>query len=257
MSEKQTTQEQAARRIAGLLANAEDAAQRGDLAARDTFLQKATALQHKYAVDQVLLEMQGEQPAEDIEWQDFCEESNTPLIKAKRELVSVLASLYRGTTAMVESTRLVNGKWKRDKRAAVRVWAHASDLAFIGQLYTSFILQMQTEMARDERLTHENVTNGWRVSYAHGWVYRVWVRLKELNRDQEQAQQGSGAELVLRSKGEVVRAWVEANAGVEGKARRIPTSDKSASGRAAGDAAGRRADLGQKRVAQPSTQALE
>lgn len=259
MSEKQTTQEQAARRIAGLLANAEDAAKRGDLAARDAFLQKATALQHKYAVDQVLLEMQGKASTEEISFRDFCTESNTPLVKAKRELIGSIARLYRGEPTMLETTRLVNGKWKRDKRAAIRVYAHVSDLSFIEQLYTSLILQLQTEMARDERMTHEKVANGWRVSYAHAWVYRVALRLRELQRVQERAenQRGTGAEIMLRSKADLVRAHLTENNLVDGKARTGKARITNGSGVAAGDAAGRRADLGQKRPSHRTRQAVD
>lgn len=257
MAEKQTTQEQAARRIAGLLSLAEDAAKRGDEAQRDVYLQKATALQHQYAVDQVLLEMHGQQATEEIVSAEFCRGSNTPLIKAKRELITCLAHLYRGTAAM--SGEYDYEKRKMNKRAYITVWAHASDLAFITQLYTSFILQMQTAMAHDERLTHEKVTNGWRVSYAHSWVRRVYWRLGDLQRAQDAttAATGSGAELVLRNKAEVVSAYASAEVGGFTKSRRIPTSDNSAAGRAAGDAAGRRADLGQKRVAEPATRALD
>ena len=259
MSDKQTTQEQAARRIAGLLALAEDAAKRGDLAARDTFLQKATALQHKYAVDQVLLEMQGDAPTEEITSQDFCTESNTPLIKAKRELIACVARLYRGHPVMLEITRMVNGRWKKDKRAAMRVYAHASDLTFIAQLYTSLILQLQTEMARDEKLTHEKVANGWRVSYAHAWVYRVVTRLRALEAAQVLAenQRGTGAEIMLRNKADLVMAHLTDNRLVDGKARAGKARITNSDGVAAGDAAGRRADLGQKRMAQPTQAALE
>lgn len=252
-------QTRAAQRIAAILAQAEDAAKRGDLAARDQAMQKATALQHKYAVDQVMLEMQGDAPTEEILSEEFCTESNTPLIKAKRDLICGLANLYRGQPVMMQRHKLVNGKYKFDKRAAIRVYAHTSDLAFISQLYTSLILQMQTEMARDERMTHEKVSNGWRVSYAHAWVYRVLIRLRALNRDQEREEnrKGTGAEIMLRSKADLVKAHLDENRLVDGKGRRHPKSDKNAAGRAAGDAAGRRADLGQKRMAQPGTRALD
>jgi hypothetical protein len=259
MSEPVWSQEKAAAKIAALLASAEDAAKRGALAERDNFLSKATALQHKYAVDQVMLQMTGEASSEEIIFQDFCTESNTPLIKAKRDLIVGVARLYRGEPLMLEATRLRKGRWVRDKRAAIRVWAHTSDLRFIEQMYTSLILQLQTEMARDEKITHEKVTNAWRVSYAHAWVYRVLTRLHTLNREQEREenQRGTGAEMMLRAKGDVVKQHLADNKLVEGKARRTPVSDKSDAGRRAGDAAGRRADLGQKRAEARTTQAIE
>lgn len=257
MTEKQTTQEQAARRIAGLLANAEDAAKRGALGERDAFLQKATALQHKYAIDQIMLERNDSARTEEIISEEFCHESNTPLVKAKRLLLQGLATLYRGTAALC-------GEWdpvkrKMNNRAYVRVWAHTSDLAFISQMYTSLILQMQTEMARDERKTHDKVTNAWRVSYAHAWVERVYYRLWDLKRAQERETQatGTGAEMVLRDKATLVHDHADREVGGFAKGRRHPTSDKNPAGRAAGDAAGRRADLGQNRVAEPTRRALD
>lgn len=255
--EKQTTQDQAARRVAGLLALAEDAAKRGDLAARDMYLQKATALQHKYAVDQVMFEMQGQAISEEIVSSEFCRESNTPLVKAKRQLIVSLAYLYRGTPAMCGEYDYE--KRKMNKRAYIQVWAHASDLAFITQLYTSFILQMQTEMARDEKVTHEKVSNSWRVSYAWAWVRRVTSRLHQLENQQsrEASVTGNGAVLALVDKGKAVAKFADEEVGGFKKARRVPVSDKSSAGRAAGDAAGRRADLGQKRTEARTTQAIE
>lgn len=259
MAEKQTTQEQAARRIAGLLAHAEDAAKRGDLAQRDIFLQKATGLQHKFAIDQVLLEKNDPTVIDEIIYRDFCTESNTPLIKAKRDLICGVARVFRGVPLLLETTRFVNGRWKRDKRAAIRVNAHASDMVLIEQMYTSLILQLQAEMAHDERLTHEKVTNSWRVSYAHGWVDRVVWRLQDLHRqaEKEEAATGSGMEIVLRGKADLVRAHLDNTNAVTGKGRRLPRSDSNRNGRAAGDAAGRRADLGQKRTAHKTTPALD
>lgn len=249
--------EKAAAKIAALLANAEDAAKRGALGERDVFLQKATALQHKFAVDQVLLEQQGKQEAEEVLSAEFCREANTPLVKAKRQLVTSLATLYRGTAALC-------GEWdpvkrKMNKRAYIRVWAHRSDLEFITQLYTSFILQMQTEMARDEKLSHEKITNAWRVSYAHAWVQRVYYRLWDLKKaqDRDTASTGTGAELVLRSKADIVHQYASREVGGFAKGRRMPISDKDPRGRAAGDAAGRRADLGQKRGRNDATLALD
>lgn len=254
--EKQTTQEQAARRIAHLLALAEDAAQQGNEQLRDTYLAKATGLQHKYAVDQILLEQQGEQ-VEEIVFGDFCDESNTPLIKAKRQLVINLAFLYRGHTMMCG--RWSKEKQKYDKRAYLRVHAHTSDLSWITQLYTSLILQLQTEMAKDERREFATKSakgvSSWRVSYAHEWVRVVTTRLAALNRQNER-EHVPGAALALIDKGEKVKSFVEGTHALS-KGKRIPTSDKNGAGRAAGREAGYRADLGQKRTGAGERRAVE
>lgn len=257
MSEKQTTQEQAARRIAGLLAMAEDAAKRGDEQLRDTYLAKATGLQHEYAIDAVLLEQSGQKVAEGIGHQDFCEESNTPLIKAKRELIAALARLHRGHPVMMGAfkkddngqIRYKDGKPLYDRRALIRVYAHESDLAFIAQMYLSLLLQMQSMMAVDEKKyaeeTQEKVTNKWRVSYAHAWVRRVYIRLWEVKnrQDRDTASSAPGAALMLRDKGQLVEQHVS---NVHGKMKNVRHKDESgssAAGAYAGRQAAERADL--------------
>lgn len=254
--EKQTTQQQAARRIAAILAQAESYAKLGNLDARDAALAKAAGLQHKYAVDQILLEAQGEKP-EEVVFADFCAESNTPLIKAKRQLVVGLAHLYRGHTMMCSKWDPI--KKKLDKRAYLRVHAYQSDLDWITKLYTSLILQLQTEMAKDERTAFPakgaKGVSSWRVSYAHGWVTTVYYRLERLKQEQGTTTE-PGTALALVDKGNRVKNHVESTHSLA-KAKRIPTSDKNSAGRAAGAEAGRRADLGQKRWAARNTPAVE
>ena len=271
MGEKQTTQEQAARRIAGLLALAEDAAKKGDETLRDNYLAKTTALQHQYAVDQVMMEKNSGAKADKIVFDDFCAERNTPLIKAKRELIQALCNVYRGKALLMGRYKtdangnpaFKNGQPVYEKRAFVRVYAHQSDLDFIRQMYVSLLLQMQSMMAQDER--HQElftgvgkVANAWRVSYAHAWVNRVYFRMMELKRSQERdaSQASPGAALMLRDKGQLVERHVEE---AHGKLRtsRYKTETGNTAGRAAGDAAGRRADLGQKRAGSTTRAAVE
>lgn len=258
MADKETTHAQAARRITKLLASAEDAAKAGDEALRDAFLDKATALQLKYVVDMTLVG--GDATAEMVLWQDFCQESNTPLIKAKRTLVANLAVLYRGSALMMGDWKIsrdgLSKKW--DQRAKVRVWAHTTDLELISGLYTSLLLQMQSQMARDERAVATKITNAWRVAYAHAWVRRVLVRLREVKERQEAGYDSTpGAALALRDRGEVATAAMHASLdGGKVHTRKVKIADGDARGRAAGDAAGRLADLGQQRVAPDRTPQL-
>lgn len=257
-------QTRAAQRIQALLATAEDAAKRGDLTTRDQAMQRATALQLKYVIDDALLASHGEAAQETVDHEDFCQESNTPLIKAKRQLIAALAELYRGRAIMM-------GDWKPgkegqpkgwDRRAKVRVFAHTNDLKFIRQMYLSLLLQMQTEMAKDERdvIAHTataKVPNAWRVSYAHAWVTRVYNRLLDQKRRQEADQETGtpGSALVLRDRGAVVTAAVN-EAFSKLHTRKMKVANTNAEGRAAGDAAGRRADLGNTRVAASHVGAL-
>jgi RNase P subunit RPR2 len=264
MSEKETTQAQAARRIAGLLASAEDAAKQGNEKLRDNYLEKASALQLQYAIDDVMAQRAGQADADTIISARFCEESNTPLVKAKRILINTVANHARGKAVLrgawkTRTTGQRKGERMWDKRAYVEVFAHESDLAFITALYTSLIVQMQTMMAADESgaspsgqppMVTGKVTSAWRVSYAHGWVTRIGHRLQEMKARQERDVEIStpGTALVLRDRDALVMNHVSAAFG-NLRTSRHPVSDRDAGGRQAGYVAGGRADLGATRVA--------
>lgn len=247
-------------KIQALLALAEDAARRGDEAHRDVLLERASAMQLKYAIADAMSQAKHGVTADKIITADFCTESNTPLIKAKRQLINELANLYRGKAVMLgEWKDKAKGRRKYDHRAKIRVWAHQSDLEFITALYNSLILQMQTMMAADERhympgfgqrpgVKQQGVA-AWRVSYAYGWVSRVVTRLREAKlRTEGVAETGQpGTALVLRDRSQAVADQVSdlypklRNAGYR-------VDDKDLAGRAAGQAAAERADLGHRKV---------
>lgn len=245
-----------AAKIAGLLALAEDAAKQNNDQLRDTYLDKATALQLKYVIDEAMIAKNtGTKSAEAIITEDFCKESNTTLIKAKRMLINVIAMHLRGKAVIMPEWK-VNDKGVRkiDRRAFVRVWAHESDMAIIRMMYTSLLLQMNSMMAHDERRAEWDHGRGkvpaaWRVSYGHAWVNTIHQRLHEIRARQEAASQSRepGTALVLRDKSVAVNgAMTEAIGRI--KTTRHPVSDTNASGRAAGRTAAERADLGQSRV---------
>lgn len=258
--------EKIADKIQKLLALAEAEAKAGNEAARDTLLEKASALQLKYAIADAMLAREGNQAADTITTQDFCQESNTPLIKAKREMIAGLASLYRGHAVLMGEWRdckpsktHANGR-KYDKRAKVRVYAHTSDLRFISQMYTSLITQMQTMMAADERSmqVHAGVA-AWRVSYAYAWVRRVYSRLAAAGMAQVEAEDTSapGTALVLADRQALVKQHVqEAFGRALGKAK-FREDNHSAAGHAAGRAAADRADLGGAKVGGGKTHRIE
>lgn len=251
-----------AAKIAALLAQAEGEAAAGNEGARDAFLERASALQLKYAISDTMARQAGQATAETVEHRDFLVgESNTPLIKAKRDLINTLAGHARGQALLMPELKrdaqgniiFKNGQAVWDRRAFVRVYAHTSDLDFISALYTSLLLQMQTAMAADER--QENfrrpqgpVGKGWRVSYAHGWVRRIAGRLADIRRRQESASLGdTSTALVLRDRTQVVRDHVHQQVGKIGVTR-YKKHDTNAAGRAAGYVAGGLADLGHQRV---------
>jgi hypothetical protein len=251
-----------AHRIARILATAESHANDGNEALRDVYLEKAAALQLKYAIDEATLASQG-QATEAIESDDFCQESNTPLIKAKRELIASLAELYRGKAVIISvlkrdangELRTKNGKPLWDRRGLVRVYAYESDLAFIRMMYTSLTLQMQSMMAHDERVEALRAFRGgspkaWRVSYAHAWVSRVYNRLKndKALQEHEARTDQPGTALVLRSREQgVLDHFNQQHAKV--RSANYKTNDTDPAGKAAGWTAGGRADLGGKKVA--------
>lgn len=258
--EKETTQAQAIRRIEGMLAQAEDAAKRGNEAERDIWLDKAAALQLKYAIDEAMLASQGK-ATEGIVHGEFCRESNSPLIKAKRELITSLAVLFRGKAVLCGAyKRDANGQVRRGKggqplwdgRAYVRVYAYESDLNFIRVMYASLLLQMQSMMANDEKVASRNQPiQGWRVSYAHAWVNRVYNRMLTDKKFQEREvrQDGPpGTALALRNRQSEVEKHFES---LYTKTRKstYKIHDTNEAGRAAGWVAGGKADLGSNKVA--------
>jgi hypothetical protein len=249
-----------AAKIAALLAQAEGEAKAGNEEAVQAFLDKAQALQLKFAIADSMLP-KGDRTKEEIVFADFCQEANTPLIKAKRELVNGLATLYRGKAFLAGEYRkdangkmlytTHRGKWGPvyDKRAKVRVYAHESDLRFIEQMYTSLILQMQTFMAEAEK--HQEiftgvgrVANAWRVSFAYGYVRRLYSRLHEAKRRQEREANNDqpGTALVLVDRQALVQAEVDRMVGPMKTVRH--REDNDGSGTRAGRDAADRADLG-------------
>lgn len=259
-----------ATKIQALLAQAEGEAAAGNEAARDTFLEKAAALQLKYAIDDAMLSI-GAQSKDELAYADFCTESNTPLIKAKRILINGLAAYNRGKAMMLgESRQKKDGGWRWDNRAKVRVYAHQSDLDFITMLYNSLILQMQSMMAVDERRELANgIPSGpvghtptnrqaWRVSYAYGWVDRVLLRINWAAQRNEQRAEDSqpGTALVLRDRTQLVKDHVNE---LFPKIRKTSYrhDDHDPNGRRAGRVAAEKADLGGKKVSDANRPRLE
>lgn len=250
--------------IQDLLAQAELASKRNDETARDEALAKAAALQLKFAIDDAMLAA-GAEGKDELAQADFCTESNTPLIKAKRELINGVAQFNRGKAVMMGQWKPKKGGGRRyDRRAKVTVFAHQSDLDFITMLYNSLILQMQTMMAADEN--HERRYGyppaagwqAWRVSYAYGWVRRVVGRIAEAKRHNEaQAEADTpGTALVLRDRDAIVQAHITDLFG-KLKDAKYRIDDNSADGHAAGRRAAERADLGQTKVNGSRTRAIE
>jgi hypothetical protein len=230
-----TSAESVLRKVRGLLAKAESTTNEAE---RDAYLAKAQQLQDAYKISSTLLAASGQAKREGIDYTDTCNERNTPLIKAKRELIIGLADLNNCTTVMGPS------------RAYIRVFGHNSDRDFVLAMFNSIMLQLQAAMARDE----EGPDKGWRVSYAHGYVRRVYSRLKQAQ-ERSQAENPTTGDrrsnaLVLVDRTALVSKHMNDFYGDQLKVgRRIPTeAGRNEAGYRSGDAAGMRADLGGARV---------
>jgi hypothetical protein len=253
-------------KIQKLLALAESEAAAGNEAARDTLIAKASALQLKYAIEDAMLQAAGKAGTDELVEADFCTESNTPLIKAKRQLINGLALNNRGNAVMLGDFKPKRGGGRRwDNRAKVRVYAHQSDLDFITALYNSLLIQMQTMMAADERNrfigsspAERKLVASWRVSYAYAWVARVLERIREAKQRNEVAAEAGqpGTALVLRDRTAIVEAHVAGLFPKLGKAK-YRHDDHSQAGRLAGRAAAERADLGGTKVGSGNKLRLE
>lgn len=209
----------------------------------EALIGKAQALATKYQIEQGMIDLaraaSGQQPTEGFKVIRLCTERNTKLIKAKRQLVMWLAD--------VNNCFVVMGH----RRAYLEVTGHESDVVLLEHLFASLLVQMQRAMLQAEA---QGMVVGqigeWRVSFGHGFVRRVGVRLLDAKNaaQREAATTTTGTDLVLRNRAQVAKAHAEAQYTNLTKGRRIPTHDKNVFGRAAGDEAGRRADLGGQRL---------
>lgn len=208
----------------------------------DALVAKAQELATKYSIEQGLIDQaraaRGEERREGFKQIKLCTERNTKLIKAKRELVSWLAE--------VNNCFVVMGP----RRAYLEVTGHESDVIMLEHLFASLLVQMQRAMlAAEAQGLAVGQIGEWRVSFAHGYVRRVGVRLLDAkNARTRAADSAPGSALVLRNRAQVAKEFAESTYDALTKGRRIPTSDKNVYGRIAGDQAGRNADLGGDRI---------
>lgn len=210
----------------------------------EALIAKAQDLATKYAIEQSIIEQaraaSGQAPQEGFKRIRLCTERNTKLIKAKRQLVQWLGQ--------VNNCFVVLGH----RRAYMEVTGHESDVIMLEHLFASLLLQMQRAMGQAEvRGEAVGPLEGWRVSFAHGYVNRVGNRLEQAKntRVRTATGEGTGTALVLRNRAQVAKEFAEEYyAGTLAKGRKIPTNDSNPWGRMAGDQAGRNADLGGDRL---------
>jgi hypothetical protein len=214
----------------------------------EVLIGKAQELATKYAIEQGIIDQaraaRGEAVREGFKRIRLCTERNTPLIKAKRQLVNWLAN--------VNNCFVVMGH----RRAYLEVTGFESDIIMLEHLFASLLLQMQRSMGQAEaRGEVYGTVASWRVSFAYGFVDRVGVRLLDAKKAQtREADAGTpGTALVLRNRAQLAKEFAEGY--YEGgltKGRRIPRSDNNVYGSISGDRAGRNADLGGDRLGSTS-----
>jgi hypothetical protein len=227
--------------VAALLAKAE----RTDVPEEaEAYIAKAQELATKHAIEQGMIDAarraNGQQPSEGFKQVDLCTERNTPLIKAKRELVMWLAEMNHCYVVM------------GPRRAYLRVTGHESDVIVLEHMFASLLLQMQRSMGQSEANgLVVGPLGGWRVSFAFGFIRRVGTRLRAAMAAQHTgADSTPGSALVLRDRAALSKQFVESQyeEGTLRKGRKIPSGDNNMFGRSAGDVAGRNADLGGARI---------
>lgn len=215
----------------------------------EVLIGKAQELATKYAIEQGMIDQaraaRGEAVREGFKRVRLCAERNTKLIKAKRELVMWLAE--------VNNCYVIMGP----RRAYLEVSGHESDVVMLEHLFASLLLQMQRAMGQAEVQSFVVGTIGeWRVSFAHGFVRRVGFRLRQIKaaRVAAASTETPGSALVLRDRAALAQEFARGNYedGQLKRGRKIPTADNNVYGRAAGDQAGRNADLGGDRLGSTS-----
>lgn len=240
MSE-QTIPESLLAKVRALLAKAEDPA--ATTAEAEAFTAKATELMAKYGIEQAMIADRAD--SSDAPGNRIITTSN-PWAAERAKLVYWLAEAMRCKPIMLG---------KEDGDARVHIFGFASDLERVELLYTSLLLQMTTGLTRVHVPYYEK-PRAYRRSWLIGFVNEVTSRVREAERSavahaeaerqattngESSVSTGRSTALVLADREQAVRqAFAEEYPSVR-KSRTTFTG----SGYGAGQAAGRRANIGQ------------
>lgn len=232
-------------KVRNLLALAENA---GTAAEADRARERAEALMLKYAIDEAILaEQQGSTDTIDTRSVQLA----APYAKEKALTLTAVAKHYQ--------VRVISHPTNRQGRDGLRctMVGFTADLDTVDMLVTSLLLQASRDVMRQqppERLTVRGFVRedagafrrSWLVGFAGAVADRL-SRIRERTQTQVDAERsGRGTELVLRDRSaqvddKVTELFPRLD---DARARRY-----SGSGAAGGYAAGKRADLGQTKVA--------
>lgn len=231
-------------RVRRLLAKAEGAATEPE---RDAYNSKAAELIARYGIEEALLEaQQSTRPTPG----DRVVRLDAPYARDKGSLLAAIA--------MPLGVRAVMRKGEPDNFSALsmHLFGMSSDLERVDLLYTSLLVQAAHGLAvARPRDAYESVA-AYRRSWMNGFAYSIQQRLiaaetaaqanaQSKMTGQAAEQSGPSVSLVLADRAALVD---DALAQAYPRLRTAPARMLSGSGSAAGAAAGKRADLGGKRV---------
>ncbi|WP_371671244.1 DUF2786 domain-containing protein [Streptomyces sp. NBC_00289] len=217
-------------KIRAILAKAEDPAATPEEA--ETYFAKAAALMAKYGIERAMLA--DSDPSQDRPGDRIIKITGT-YAKDRIYLLGYIADALG-----CKGINLRGGE--------VHMFGYESDLERVEMLFTSLSLQAFNAMRHGTPRYGESLVT-YRKSFLAGFMLTVYARLKEIEARARQeagpSATGRSAELVLADRKSVTLArFAEAYPRTQ-NSRGVR---RGGSGKAAGEAAGRRADLGQTRV---------
>lgn len=211
------------RKVRALLAKAEDPAATQHEA--EAFAAKAEALIAKYAIDTALLEHKEHRGKVTVRKYPM----PNPYAKAKGALLNGIA--------IAHSCKVI--RFSREDVYAI--YGYESDLAVVDILYTSLLLQAQSDLLRQGRSDRS-----FRTAYWYGFASRAHARMVEV-KAQVVAEAEVGTSLVLRDRASEVESHLAAEFPRLRKGRTTQIRDQH--GYRSGTEAAGRADIGTTRFA--------
>jgi hypothetical protein len=218
-------------KIRGLLANAQDPANPPE--ARQAYFAKAAELMERHGIDQAQLRAEaGDHTPEQAQVWSYAVSGRHGLGSARAEAACLIAVAMRCKTVMYNSSD--------PSPSMVMVAGITSDLDAVKTLLP--LVMRQAELAAVAAAAAGNRTRSYLSAFLVGYAHAVAERIAQRRRDWTP---GSGAELILASREHIVnQLYTE----VFGEVPTVGSRHQRADGRAAGHAAGRRADLGDKQL---------
>lgn len=255
-------------KIRALIATAESFTRGGNHAAAASYNAKAQELMTKWSIEEAQLAGARSASSTDIGVSYIYEHFN-PYQEPKLQILYYVANhnncrvlATKGVAHRDSEGRLILDRNGRSaKHTKVHVIGRERDRQFVEMLYTSLLVQLETEIlapAIQERMAREAPKPGnrikWRNSFVLGYGRGVDSRLQEAKRTVVDAT--PGAALVLADSSKAIDAWIENTYSKLRKGRNSQSGNGYYGAQAEGAVAGRRADVGQTRVGNDNRKAL-